>query len=135
MHSIHVYRDPFGRLGILSATAAGPLDDPLKGLTPSQRFDVCRQPLNCTERQLLRASKRIPREQQRVVLHHILTERHTRYREYKASLVRKASLARQQDIVDDENARTRRHSIALRLEAERNQQAPDQAQDQGQTQP
>ena len=123
MHSIHVYWDPFGRLGILSATAAGPLDDPLKGLTPSQRFDVCRQPLNPVERQLLRAAKRIPREQQRVVL----------YREYKASLVRKASLARQQDIVDDENARTRRHSIALLLEAERKQQA-DQAHDQGQTQ-
>ena len=134
MHNIQLYRDPFGRVSILAAEATGPLDDPLKGLTPSQRFEVCSQPLNNAERQLLRAAKRIPLEKQRVVLHHILTERHTRYREQMASLIRRASLARQQDIVEDENARTRRHIKALQLEAARKQQISDQEQDQGQSQ-
>lgn len=133
-HHIHLHRDALGRLGILSAVAAGPLDDPLSGLTASQRFDVCRQALSRDERQLLRAARRIPREQQRVVLHHILTERRVRHEQHMAARIRQATLARQQDIVDDENARTRRHTDSLRRAAERKEQTSGQAQDQGQSQ-
>lgn len=132
MHNITSYRDPWGKLVIVSAVATAPLHDPLEGLTSSQRFEVCRLSLSRSERQVLRAARRIPRDQQRVVLHYILTDRRVRFEEHKATRIREATRARRQDIVDDENARTRRHGNALRLEAERRQQQMQK--DQGQSQ-
>lgn len=137
MYLIHTAREPFTRhLTIISVAITGPLDDPLDGLSRAQRFDICRRPLSRDERQLLRASKLLPADQQRAVLHHLLADRRASFeREFKQR-VHDAVIARRQDEINHDNMRTRRHGDYLRRSANRKhlRQGQDQEQDQEQAQ-
>lgn len=120
MHHIIFTKDSVGRLTIHSATARGPLTDPLAGLRSEERDQVMLAPLSWEERKLVRAAKRskLEPEQRQVVIHQILSERRENLLQRKALQMEQAVRLRRQDVIDHENMRTARESTFLGRQAE-----------------
>ena len=120
MHHIIISKDSIGRRTVHSATARGPLTDPLAGLRSDERDQVMLTPLSWEERKLVRAAKRskLTPEQRQVVIHQILSERRDNLLQRKALLTEQAVKLRRQDVIDHENMRSARHSTFLGRQAE-----------------
>lgn len=118
MHEFDYEVDVFGRPIITAARTTAPLTDPLVGLPSAAREQILFTVLSRRERRMMRAAKKLPMSQRRIVAHHLLVKRRERWDEHQGYLVREAKRLRDQDIVDDENRRQERWNNYLAREAE-----------------
>jgi len=118
MHEFDYEVDVFGRPIITAARATAPLTDPLVGLPNPAREQILFTALSRRERKMMRAAKKLPMSQRRIVAHHLLVKSRERWDEHQGYLVREAKRLRDQDFVDDENLRQERWNNYLAREAE-----------------
>lgn len=118
MHEFDYAEDVFGRPIITAARATAALTDPLVGLHSSAREEILFTGLSRRERRMMRAAKKLPMAERRIVAHHLLMKRRERWDEHQGYLIREATRLRNQDIIDDENRRQANFNRYLAKEAE-----------------
>ncbi len=97
---------------ITSAKATTALINPLEGLHSRARRDIILSPLSREERRLMKMSRSLPFEEQRVVMHWMLVSRTENYIQTQEQVAEQASKDRAADIVEDERRRTERHATS-----------------------